>query len=178
MNLKNSLKISPKTPIGLGLGIYSWGSRSKGPNMVVWAHTGHRCMGSDIYWDGRAPNTQHGGWIPQHPLGLRLAPRAWEHSSSPMFLSSGAYPEPNMLGSRQRAWIHFSSLMGPSSTLFRDFSGCHASPLIFYTDPICIILSRIQLKISQGWNSTLAPHFYKRTSLMINTSWILQVKGS
>ena len=46
------------------------------------------------------------------------------------------------------------------------FSRPHASPSIFYTNQISIILSRIQLKISQRWNYTLAPPLHKMTRFM------------
>jgi hypothetical protein len=38
--------------------------------------------------------------------------------------------------------------------------------LVFYTDIIYIILSWIQLKISQGWYYTLASHIHKETRFM------------
>jgi len=53
------------------------------------------------------------------------------------------------------------TLLEPNTPL-RIFSRPYAGPLLFYTNPICIILSKIQLKISQGWKYTLVPHLYKK----------------
>jgi uncharacterized membrane protein len=39
----------------------------------------------------------------------------------------------------------------------------HSLRYIFYMNPICIILSRIQLKISQRWKYTSAPSLHKYT---------------
>jgi len=60
----------------------------------------------------------------------------------------------NMLESRQCALIYFSSLIGFNNLLepntpLKIFLGPHVNLLVFYTDPISIILSRTQLKISQ-----------------------------
>jgi hypothetical protein len=60
----------------------------------------------------------------------------------------------NMFKSRQCALIYFLSFMGFNNLLepntpLKIFLGPHVNLLVFYTDPIHIILSRIQLKISQ-----------------------------
>jgi hypothetical protein len=59
------------------------------------------------------------------------------------------------------AWIHFLFLMSSSSTLVRYFSGPHTGLSVIYFDLIRIILSKVQLKISQGWNYILASSLYK-----------------
>ena len=48
----------------------------------------------------------------------------------------------------------------------RTFSGPCTNPSLFYTNLISIFLSRIQLKISQGWDYTSATPLHKRTRLM------------
>ena len=77
----------------------------------------------------------------------------------------------------QRAWIQtvcldpFPLIIGSDTllkpnTLLRFFSRPYIDPSVFFTDPICIILSIIQLKISQGWNYTLTSPLNKKTRLM------------
>ena len=77
----------------------------------------------------------------------------------------------NMLESRQCALIYFSSLIGYNNLLepntpLKIFLGTHVNLLVFYTDPISIILSRTQLKISQRWNYTLAPPLHKKNKTL------------
>jgi hypothetical protein len=62
------------------------------------------------------------------------------------FMGSSTHPEPN---------IHYIIFLKPNAGL-----------LVFYIDQICIILSRIHLKISQRWNSTLSPPLNKRIRFM------------
>jgi hypothetical protein len=109
------------------------GLRCMGSSMVARAHTRHTpnrvwhvCVGRIVM-----PNTSSGGHAPQHPTWLK----------------------PNMFRSKQCVWIYFSSLIGSETlpecnTPLEIFSGLHMGPLVFYTNPINIILSRIQLKIS------------------------------
>ena len=52
------------------------------------------------------------------------------------------------------------------NTRQRTFSGPCTNPSLFYTNLISILLSRIQLKISQGWDYTSATPLHKRTRLM------------
>jgi hypothetical protein len=49
---------------------------------------------------------------------------------------------------------------------FLFFLRPHEGLLVFYIDPIHIILSKIQLKISQRWNYTLVYSLHKKTRLM------------
>jgi hypothetical protein len=81
-----------------------------------------------------------------HTLGVMLStPLGSSTPPSPTHPSAGAHPKPNILRSRQRTCIYFSSLMG-SSTLsepsapLRIFLGPHASPSLFFIDHIYIIL--------------------------------------
>jgi hypothetical protein len=55
----------------------------------------------------------------------------------------------------------FNNLLEPNTPL-KIFLGTNVNLLVFYTDPISIILSRTQLKISQRWNYTLASHLHKK----------------
>jgi hypothetical protein len=57
------------------------------------------------------------------------------------------------------------TLLEPNTPL-RIFSRPYAGLSLFYANPICIILSKIQLKISQEWKYTLAPHLYKNKKPM------------
>jgi len=50
----------------------------------------------------------------------------------------------------------------------KKFFGPYVSFSVFYIDLIRIILSRIQLKISQKLNYISAPHFHRRTRFMSN----------
>jgi len=47
-----------------------------------------------------------------------------------------------------------------------NFSGPCANPLLFYTNLISNFFSRIQLKMSQGWDYTSATPLHKRTRLI------------
>jgi hypothetical protein len=59
-----------------------------------------------------------------------------------------------------------SDTLSKPNTRQRTFSGPYANPSLFYTNLISIFFSRIQLKISQGWDYTLATPLHKRTRLM------------
>jgi hypothetical protein len=60
------------------------------------------------------------------PKEPRLGHEAWVNAgrtpnTSSTCLGFGACPKPNMLGSRQRVWTHFSPLMSLSPTLAKYF---------------------------------------------------------
>jgi hypothetical protein len=74
-------------------------------------------------------------------------------------------------GPRQHAWVYFTTLTSldnsfKSNTPSIIFWDLYASSSIFYTNPICIILSGIHLTISHEWNNSLALALHKRTRLM------------
>ena len=69
-----------------------------------------------------------------------------------------------VLSSASKTISHFK--WAQAQHLPRIFLGFHMSPLVFYIDLICIILTIIQLKISQGWNYTLTPLLHKKRRFM------------
>jgi hypothetical protein len=68
-------------------------------------------------------------------------------------LSSGTLPEPN--------------------TRHKIFLGPHTGPSVFYTNPIHIILSKIQFKISQGKNYT-SDHFLHQITRLMSYKYIIR----
>ena len=122
-----------------------------GSGYHVWAQLLLRCM--DVL-----PITLGGGHAPRHPYRLKiLSPSlmCWIKAVRPdlFFISNGF---------RHLAWTQH----------LKKISGSHTGFLVFYIDSIYIILNRTQLKISQKWNHTLAPHLHKKKGLWaINTLW-------
>jgi hypothetical protein len=121
-----------------------------GSVMTTWAHTRHRCMGPDNMLESIL------GWAhAYHTVHVVMPNRCWAllgmhpmpsrgvgHLSTPLYSGvhpsptcsgSGALLEPNMLGSKQCAWTHFSLQMGSSPTPIKDFFGIpHESLSISY----------------------------------------------
>jgi hypothetical protein len=136
--------------------------------MIAWAHT----RGTPIY-----------AYLEVCPL--LGAHHCWACYPTPAW-TRAIMLKPNLLGSRQYVWTFFfffflslmrlDTLSEPKTSL-KFFSKPHVDPLISYTYLICIILIKIQLKISQWWIYILAPYLKKKNSCVINTSWILLTPG-
>jgi hypothetical protein len=58
------------------------------------------------------------------------------------------------------------STLSEPNTRQKMFSGTYVSHSVFYTDSIRVILSIIQLKLSQRWNYILASHLHKNIRLV------------
>jgi hypothetical protein len=158
--------------------------------MTTWAHTRHRCMGPDNMLESIL------GWAhAYHTVHVVMPNKCWACTQclvEGLGTSAPPYTRACTRAQHARDQERFSSLicLGLSSVPepishfkwaraqhpSKIFSGFHTSPLVFHIDLILIILSRIQLRIS----ITLQPLLpIKEQDLWaINTSWILQVKGS
>jgi len=133
-------------------------------------------MGSDKKLE---PAHQEHGPRMSHPSPVYLDPCSESRSTFTPRELRLSHPNPACLSPSSVPGSTFTFNRPYPNTPQRIFSRPHASSSIFYINPICIILNRIQLKIAQGWSYISPLLSIKGQDLWVkNIPWILQVKNS
>jgi hypothetical protein len=132
--------------------------------MVAWPIMGWAC------WHAECPTE-----------GLGTPALSWVRARTPSPTCSGlgAHPKPNMFGSRQRAWTHFSSLMVYNLTLTRDFFETPRWSYINKKLPFISISYRSPdlPDITSYYHSYWSPWLTRHYLLLVTCPWSLYIKS-